>query len=99
MITISFINFTRTQVFSKVICYKIDIQKTLFRAYLSYYEFLTIPFGATTPSSLDGSDEPRTPLTSSSESRVLATRAQPGVGFAAPWRLAFSDVLRASFTV
>jgi len=54
-------------------------------------------FRTTTPSSLNGSDEPQTLQDSSSKSRVLATRAQPGVGFVAPWRLAFSDVLCAGF--
>jgi len=44
-----------------------------------------------------GIDEPRTSLASPSESRVVATRAQPDVGFAAPWRLAFSAMLRADF--
>ena len=47
--------------------------------------------------SLRGFDEPQTRLASPSESRVLATRARPGVGFAAPWRLAFSVVLRVDF--
>ena len=38
-------------------------------------------------------DEPQTPLALSIKSRVLTTRAQPRVGFAAPCRLAISDVL------
>ena len=96
-IMISSINFTRTQIFSEVIYCKIVIQKTVFMAHLSYYEFLTMTFRATMPSSLNGFDEPRTLLASSSKSRVLATRAQPGMGFAAPWHLAFSDVLRVCF--
>ena len=96
---ISSIIFTRTQIFSEVICCKIVIQKTVFRAYLSYYEFLTMTFRATMPSSLNGSDEPQTLLASSSKSRVLPTRAQPGMGFAAPWYLAFSDVLCVGFAV
>jgi len=44
-------------------------------------------------------DEPRTPLALPIESYVLATRAQPGVGFAALRRLAIRDVLRARFAV
>jgi len=48
-------------------------------------------------SSLNGSDEPRTPLASPSDSRVLATWAQLGVVFATPWCLGFSVVLRANF--
>jgi len=54
-------------------------------------------FRATSSSSPYEFDEPRTPLASPSNSNVLATRAQPGVGFAAPWRLAFSAMLRADF--
>jgi len=41
-------------------------------------------FGATTPSSLNESDEPHTLLASLSEGCVLAMQAQSGVGFAAP---------------
>jgi len=54
-------------------------------------------FRARTLSSLYGFDEPQTLLASPSESRDLATRDQPGVGFTAPWRLAFSSVLRTDF--
>jgi len=39
------------------------------------------------PCSLYGFDEPRTPLASPSESHILVTWAQSGMGFAAPWRL------------
>ena len=46
---------------------------------------------------LYGYDESRTPLALLSKIHILATRAQPDVGFAAPWRLAFSIVLRADF--
>ena len=60
-----------------------DIQKISFKTHLGYYEFLIMFFGASTPSSFYESDEPRTPLVSPSESRVLVTRAQLGVGFAA----------------
>jgi len=49
------------------------------------------------PNSLFGFGESQTPLASPSESRDLATRDQPGVGFAAPWCLAFTVVLRAGF--
>jgi len=52
---------------------------------------------ATIRSSLYGFDELRTLLASSSESHDLATRDQPGVGFAVPPRLVFSAVLRADF--
>ena len=48
--------------------------------------------------SLYGIDELRTSLASPSKSRILATQAQPDVGFAAPWRLSFTVVLRADFT-
>ena len=41
-------------------------------------------FGATTLSSPNGFDEPRIPLVSPIESHVLTTRAQLGVGLAAP---------------
>jgi len=54
-------------------------------------------FGATTLSSPYQFDEPWIPLVSPIESCVLTTRAQPGVGLAAPWRLTFSNVLRAGF--
>ena len=54
-------------------------------------------FGATSPSSRYGFDELWTPLASPSEGRNLATQDQPGVGFAAPRRLAFSAVLRIDF--
>ena len=47
---------------------------------------------------LYGFDEPRILLASPIESYILAIRAQPGVDFATPWRLAFSDVLRPGFT-
>ena len=67
---------------------------TIFKTYPGYYKFSIIFFGATTPNYLYGFDEPQTPFASPSEGRVLSTRAQPGVGFAAPWRLAFSAVLR-----
>ena len=46
---------------------------------------------------LYGFDELRTQLVTPSESRDLAMRDQPGVGFAAPYRLTFSIVLRADF--
>jgi len=55
-------------------------------------------FGATTLISLSRFDEPQTPPASPSKSRDLTTRDQPGVGFFAPWRLAFSDVLHVGFT-
>jgi len=51
---------------------------------LGYCEFLTMFFGATTPNILYEFDEPRTLLASPNESHILATRAQLGVGFAAP---------------
>jgi len=53
-------------------------------AHLSSYKFLTMSFGATTPSSLNESDEPHTLLASLSEGRVQAMQAQSGVGFATP---------------
>jgi len=56
-------------------------------------------FGATSPSSPYGFDEPWTPLASPSKSRLLAAQDQSGVGFAARWRLAFSAVFRADFTI
>jgi len=54
-------------------------------------------FGATTSSSFYGFDVPGTLLTSPSESHLLATRALSDMGIVAPWRLAFSAVLRADF--
>jgi len=42
-------------------------------------------------------DVPWTSLTSPSESRVVATRAQSGMGIVAPWCLAFSVMLRIDF--
>ena len=51
------------------------------------------------PSSLNGSDVPRTLLASPIESRVLAMQAQPSMGLTAPWRLIFSDVLRAGIAM
>ena len=47
--------------------------------------------------SLSGIDEPQIPLALPNESHILAMQAQPGVGFAAPRCLAFSDVLRVNF--
>jgi len=49
------------------------------------------------PTSLYGFDEPETPLASPCDSHVLATRAQPGMGFAVSCWLAFSVALRADF--
>jgi len=54
-------------------------------------------FEATSRRSPYGFDEPWTPLASPSKSRVLATRAQSGMGFAAQWRLAYSIMFRADF--
>jgi len=54
-------------------------------------------FGATSPSSRYGFDELWTPLAAPSEGRNPATQDQPGVGFAAPRRLAFNVVLRTDF--
>jgi len=54
-------------------------------------------FRATTLSSHYGFDEPRFLLVSPIESRVLATRSQPGEGLDASWCLTFSDVLRVGF--
>ena len=62
---------------------------------ISYIDFTKLR--AIILSNLQGFDESRTPLTSPIESRDLATQDQPGKGFAAPWRLAFSVVLRADF--
>ena len=81
----------------ELICHKVDIQKTVIMAHLSSYEFLTMSFEATTPSSLNESDEPHTLLASLSEGRVLAMQAQSGVGFAATWYLAFNVVLHTDF--
>jgi len=81
----------------ELICHKVNIQKIVSMAHLSYYEFLTMSFGATRPSSLNESDEPRTLLASLNESHILTTQAQSGVGFAAPWYLAFSFVLQIDF--
>ena len=63
---------------------------TIFKTYPVYYKFSIIFFGATTPNYLYGFG-----ATESISLAKLSTRAQPGVGFAAPWRLAFSAVLRA----
>ena len=49
-------------------------------------------------SNLHEFDELWNPLASPSKSCDLATRDQPGMGFVAPWRLAFIIVLRADFT-
>ena len=54
---------------------------------------------ATIVSSLHGFVESRTQLALPIESRVLAMRAQLGVGLAAPLCLTFSDVLRAGFAM
>jgi len=51
----------------ELICHKVDIQKTVIMAHLSSYEFLTMSFEATTPSSLNEYDEPHTLLASLSE--------------------------------
>ena len=75
--------FHKAPVFSEMICRRVNFQKIAFQTYFGYCEFLTVFFGATMPSSLYEFDEPWTPLASSSESRVLAMRAQPAVGFAA----------------
>ena len=55
-------------------------------------------FGVTMSINLPGFDESQTLLASPSESHVLTMQVQPGVGFAAPRCLAFSDVLRTGFT-
>ena len=78
---------------------EIDIQKIILITHLGYCEFLIMLFGATSPSSPYEFDESRTPQASPSERRIITMRAQPGVGFAAPWGLASSAVLHADFIV
>jgi len=78
------INFTELRYFSELICHSVNIQKMVFRTHLGNYEFLITSFEAITLTSLHEFDKPRTPLASPNESHVLATQAQPGVGFAAP---------------
>ena len=93
-----FYQFHGAQVFLELICRKVHTQKITFRTHFGYCEFLTVSFWAITLNSLYRYDEPGTLLASPIERRVLATWAQPGVGFAAPSRLAFNVVLRADFS-
>jgi len=62
------------QVFSELICSKVIIQRTAFRAHFGYYEFLIVFSEPPTSDILYRFGGPWTPLASPSEGRVLVTR-------------------------